>query len=433
MKAFKLNYTIFLAIALIFSSVTLFAQQEDNKEVEKEIVIIKETIDEDGNKVVKKIIKKGDSEDVLIESIEGDEDIHVIKLEELEGLSDELQEKLKNIQIDIDEDNLDRRIKIIMDKDEEGHEPIIIEWEGHEDIPEDIEKELEKHGVILNGDEHEGHAYGFMTRDKPSNKACLGVMIGKTVENENGHETVEGISDKGVAILDVFEGSGAEEAGLAKDDIIMAINGAGVATIHDVLEQLKPFEGGETVTIEYLRDDQPAQVNATLKTCENKFKIKNVEKHGDKDFNFEEEMNWVFENEEEGKNHHKRTIIIKKKIENGDVIEETITEDDELAPIDDEGNTVNSSDGMSQTLELQEVNLFPNPTAGKLTVEFKGAAEPTTVEVIDVAGKVIYSEEINDFDGVYRNEINLANAPKGTLMLTVKQNDKVYAEKVMVQ
>ena len=330
MKAFKLSYVILLAVALVFSSVTVFAQQNDSKDVEdEEVIIIKEIVDEDGNVEVKTITRSGDTEDIIIETIaDGEikihtnldelEDIHVIKLEELEGLSDELEEKLKNIEINIDEDELNRKIKIIMDKKGEDGEPVIIEWEGDGDIPEDIKKELEENGVEFDGNGGFGHApsHGFMMKKgkHPKNKACLGVMIGKTVENVNGVETVHGETDLGVTVLDIIEDSGAEAAGLLKDDIITAVNGEDVASIHDVLDVLKPYSGGETIVVEYLRDNQPAQVNATLKACENKMKIKHFESHGDNNFEFKEENNWVFEKEVEGEDEIKRTIIIKKEL-----------------------------------------------------------------------------------------------------------------------
>ncbi len=438
MKALKLNYMILLVIALIFSSVSLFAQQEDNKEVKKEIIIIKETVDEDGNVTTKKIIRKGDVEDMDMESINGEDveiieidgtdDIQIIKLEELEGLSDEMKEKLKNIEVDIDEDQMNRKIKIIMDHEGEDGEPVIIEWEGEGDIPEDIKQKMEEHGVIMNGMDHDNHFFGIKTSDSPPNKACLGVMIGKTVENENGVETIRGESDQGVTVLDIIENSGAQEAGLLKDDIITAINGTGVASIHDVLDILKPFEGGATVSIDYLRNNHPAQINATLKACENKMKIKHFEGHGDNDFEFDKEMNWVIESDDDGEDQGKRTIIIKKSMKNsegeGNEVAETDTPDDVI---------FTPSENLDQTLELQEFNLYPNPTEGNLTVEFKSEAVPTTVKVLDISGKEIYSEELLDFNGTYKKEINLENAPKGTLMFTIEQNEKVFAEKVMVQ
>ncbi len=446
MKVFKLNYMILLAVAIVFSSVSVFAQQKDNKEVKEEIIIIKETIDEDGNVEVTKIITKGDAECIIIKTMEGVdfevfdididalENVHIIKLEELEGLSEELQEKLKNIHIDINDDNGNKHIKIIMDKDGDGGEPIIIEWEGEGDIPEDIQKKLDENDIILNGGMfHENHAYRFVTRNAPQNKACLGVMIGMTVENENGVETVKAGSKEGVAILDVFEDSGAEAAGLLKDDIITGISGTSVMTINDVLDVLKPYEGGETVLIAYLRNNQPAQTNATLKTCENKVKMKHFESFGDNDFEFKKEMNWVFESEEEGEHHTKRIIIIKKSRKTAPEVEEL-----EIVPVEDDDVAYTEDDplktvSVDQPLELVDFSMYPNPTAGNLNVEFSGEAVPTSIKIIDITGKEVYNEEILNFNGTYKNEISLVNIAKGTLMLTVMQNDKVFAEKLVAQ
>ncbi len=439
---------ILLAMAIVFSSVSVFAQQEDNKEVKEEIIIIKKIIDEDGNIEVKKIIKRGDGECIVIETLEGVdfeyfdididalENVFVIDLEGLEGLSDELQEKLKDIHIDIDNNNGNKRIKIIMDKDEDGGEPVIIIWEGEGDIPEDIQKKLDENDFIFNSEKihefHVAHAYSFVAHDVPRNKACLGVMIGKTVENENGVETVKGESDQGVAILDVFEDSGAEAAGLLKDDIITGISGTTVTTINDVLHVLKPYEGGETVSISYLRNNQPAQTIATLKTCENKFKMKYFENHGDNDFEFKKEMNWVFESEEEGGKHIKRTIIIKKSMNSEPEVEEV---ESIPAVVKEEASTEDPvlSVSVNEPLELANFNLYPNPTADILNVEFSGEAVPTTIKIIDITGREVYSEELLDFNGTYKNEISLGNVAKGILMLSVMQNGKVFAEKIVAQ
>ena len=305
-------------------------------------------------------------------------------------------------------------------------------------IPDDVKQKMEEHGVKMNG-EGFGHvpSHGFIKGSFPKNKACLGVMIGKTVENENGVEKVTGESEEGVAILDVFENSGAADAGLLKDDIITAINGEDVTTIHEVLDVLKPYEGGATVSIEYLRDKQPEQTTATLKACENKFNFKKIERHSDVDVDVDEDFEWVFEKEAnaDAEVHKKRTIVIKKRNSNEAEIEafENEVDDNETAATDPVSHTTTSNEEVSQTLELQEVSMYPNPTASNLTVEFKSDAVPTTVKIMDITGKVVYSEEILDFDGTYKKEINLSDAPKGALMMTVIQNDKVYADKVMVQ
>ena len=142
MKAFKL-ISMLMLVALVFSSVSVLAQQNDNESSnEEEVIIIKERTDADGNVEVKKIIRKGDSEDIIIETTDGGEveiihglddleDIHIIELQELDGLSEELQEKLKDINIEIDEIDEDRHIKIIIDNEAgEDNDPVIIEWKG---------------------------------------------------------------------------------------------------------------------------------------------------------------------------------------------------------------------------------------------------------------------------------------------------------------
>jgi hypothetical protein len=440
MKPLRLKPMILLAAALLFTTGTVLAQQEnDNKTVKNEIVIIKKIKDENGNVQVQKIVKSADSGEVIIEKTEGSEDIevfeldvtndfHTLDLQDLEGLSEELKEKLKNIEVDIDDDGIERRIKVIMSKSGEDGEIENFEWEGLDDFPEDLKLKMEENGFMWQGSPHdEFHGYSFGGDSPNGNKACLGVMIGKTVEVENGTETVRGESDQGVTVLDIIDNSGAQEAGLLKDDIITAIEGQNVASIQDVLDVLKPYEGGESVTVEYLRNNQPAQVTATLKTCENKMKIKRFDTlDGDHD----EVNEFVFD---ENENSEKKVIIIKKKMTIETPTGESSQEGVNESEIDTPGNTVVTGVSKPATLELQTISIFPNPTSGVLNLEFTSDALPTTVKVFDISGKEIYNEELKDFDGSYKNEINLGQVSKGTLMVTITQNGKIYTEKITAQ
>lgn len=85
----------------------------------------------------------------------------------------------------------------------------------------------------------------------------------------------------------------------------------------------------------------------------------------------------------------------------------------------------------TSNLELESVSVFPNPSFGPINLKFKGAAEPTTIRLIDTAGKVLYEETLNNFDGIYDDTINL-NAKPGTLILTIQQKDKVHSESVVL-
>jgi len=241
-------------------------------------------------------------------------------------------------------------------------------------------------------------------------------MLGQkeTVENINGEETTtsEGTSELGVPVLNVVEASGAEDAGLAKDDIITQINGAEVMSIQNVLEALQPMSAGEVVSVNYLRDGAVLQVNATLKACS----LPLFEE-------VEEEIEWE---EEDGTKIRK--IIIRKGNKDNETVEEII---EEIESDDDENFDLSSE--RKQTLDLESIDIFPNPTDGMLTVQFTAPDKPTVVKIVDLSGKEVYSESLNTFDGKYNKEIDLSNAPKGALILSIQQADKIFSEKLILQ
>jgi murein DD-endopeptidase MepM/ murein hydrolase activator NlpD len=413
MKFLKLDLTI-LTMILLFAATSVFAQQEGAKK-EKKVVIITKTIDEDGNEVTKEIIKKGEDANIFIIEHEGEEGVHELH---------------KNVQVDVDNENGEKRVKIRIVKGEGDDDVEVIEWSGEEGMPADMLKELQEKGIHIEmGTDND---FYFNSNDAP-NSACLGVMIGtkKTVENINGEETIvtEGESDQGVSILEILEGSGAADAGLAKDDIITEINGTEISSIEDVLNVLSPFEAGTTVSVNYLRGKQAQQVTATLKACGNNNKeveeeLEWIDEDGN-NINLNGN-NWIFIDDEGNEsNGQNRKIIIKKSKDGEEVIIEKIELDgDEVNEFTPEGQ---------RTLDIQTIDIFPNPTDGKLTLEFTAPIAPTTVKVIDTSGREVYSEELNDFDGKFNKVIDLSKGAVGTMVLSIQQGDKVFSEKIILQ
>ena len=85
------------------------------------------------------------------------------------------------------------------------------------------------------------------------------------------------------------------------------------------------------------------------------------------------------------------------------------------------------------TLEVADLKVFPNPTYGKLTIQFEAEAVPTTVRITDVAGKLVFVDQLPRFDGYYQNEINIGNdAAPGMMNITIQQGDKVKGEKAIL-
>ncbi len=70
--------------------------------------------------------------------------------------------------------------------------------------------------------------------------------------------------DAGAVVRKVREGSPAEAAGLAADDVIVAIDGAAIASMADVVVHLRRQRPGDVIGLRVLRAGQPVDAVATL-------------------------------------------------------------------------------------------------------------------------------------------------------------------------
>ena len=68
----------------------------------------------------------------------------------------------------------------------------------------------------------------------------------------------------GALIEEVTPGSGADDAGLQPDDIIVAVDGREITSMSDLVVAIRRFQPGDTVEITYLRDGQQRTVEVTL-------------------------------------------------------------------------------------------------------------------------------------------------------------------------
>ncbi len=85
------------------------------------------------------------------------------------------------------------------------------------------------------------------------------------------------------------------------------------------------------------------------------------------------------------------------------------------------------------TLSLQEFSATPNPTRGLLHLRFKGAQKPTVLRVVDAGGREILREQLNSFNGLYDDYLDLTEAPGGMLLISISQGEQVFNHKVIVQ
>ncbi len=94
-------------------------------------------------------------------------------------------------------------------------------------------------------------------------RGLLGVFI-----NEMNNERAKSLgldAVEGVYISRVSPGSGADDAGLKKGDVIIAINGVKTETLPEMQEQVGRYRPGNTISISFIRNQKQYQVEVTLK------------------------------------------------------------------------------------------------------------------------------------------------------------------------
>jgi len=87
----------------------------------------------------------------------------------------------------------------------------------------------------------------------------------------------------------------------------------------------------------------------------------------------------------------------------------------------------------SPTLQLQQFQANPNPTNGLLNVSFQAEPKPTRVQVFDANGKVVHHEMLQNFTGNYQNTFDFGNLPKGILYVIIRQQERQFVRKVVLQ
>lgn len=152
---------------IVLLSVAFFmvqaAQAQDAPAPKKEVkmIMIKKTVDENGNETVEKIVKEGkDAEEFIWVDEDGEEkDIKIIikendEIDIDEEIEIEIEEKIKvkkgrkSVNVDVEETNGNKTIKIV-EADGEEVDVQVISLEDGEAIPANIQEKLKALGIDL--------------------------------------------------------------------------------------------------------------------------------------------------------------------------------------------------------------------------------------------------------------------------------------------
>lgn len=252
-----------LSVALL---VSCFMTNAYTQEAKKSVTIITKKIDKDGKEMVEKRYAEGEEADKLLKKmdIDVDEEGEIFVEIEMDG---DKRKKMKvrvesekkviegeenEIDINIDQDGDDRfTFRLNRDGEEE-----IFNWEGLNNLPEELEKMLEELDIDLDLQNMEfGDLGDFEMRrfnmSSNYNRAALGVRIED--------------AGVGVQIVEVSENSAAEQAGLKEGDIITAINGIPIEEADDLVRKIAKYEPNERIEVDYERNGKQKTVKVVLK------------------------------------------------------------------------------------------------------------------------------------------------------------------------
>jgi hypothetical protein len=198
--------------------------------------------------------------------------------------------------------------------------------------------------------------------------------------------------------------------------MITAVNGQAVKSHDDLWDEIAKYQPGDVVEVQVQRNEQNQTVNVTLKACQDQNKVSIITKDDAGSNEARSFYTWKWGTDEEQRLRRNQVITIHRG-EDGD---QPAASDTPQQPAAD------------RKLELRSFKAYPNPTSGPLTVEFSAKAEPVIVSLLDLSGRQLFREELNAFNGNYRQQFDLSEYAKGTVVVQIIQSDQVFTEQLVV-
>jgi serine protease Do len=132
--------------------------------------------------------------------------------------------------------------------------------------------------IITKSGRYEGYSFAVpanlakkVLRDLRDYGAVQRGLLGVFIENLDSKKADElGLpSAEGVLVTRVSPGSGADDAGIQKDDVIVRINGSKIRSMAEMQEQIGRLHPGQRIPIEYFRKGRIKNARVVLKTKSN--------------------------------------------------------------------------------------------------------------------------------------------------------------------
>ncbi len=462
MKFSTPKFFFLLALIFAFGNTQITAQSTSSDDV----TVVQKITHEDGVVTVKKKkIEKGQSLDAYLKALElkDPDGKHV----EVKVLADDGQKEVLHLKNHGDEETL---LFIRRAKEEANDEleslKIIIGNHADDDDDHDDDDDRDYEFKFDNSFKHVYHYKHKYSND--SKKTFLGIYLDDDADGQ------------GIYVDGVVSGSGASAAGLKEGDIITAIQGNSITDRSDLRFELNNHEPGDKVTVAYLRNGQTRTTEATLSGTPSSYTKERdpckvfigVYCGGHNRQGKGVRASGIIPNTAASKtdlqrgdvilalndvptNSHRELQVERDKNSPGDYFTLTVDRDGAIMEIDAqflecpddevEEEVIEEQalieeveveqpeiEVVDNTLILEDLNAFPNPTYGNFNLRFSGEAVPTNLIITNIMGKVIYKEDLQNFDGNYNKELNIKNSSPGTHLISIRQGNKMFTTSIIL-
>jgi serine protease Do len=141
--------------------------------------------------------------------------------------------------------------------DEDVFVPDLEDFDVEIDVPEGLPHGPGPHVFRWHGDDDRDFTVGW-----PPPRPRLGVFL---LEIDGQLAEYFGVpGDRGLLVSSVSDGSAAEKAGLEAGDVILEFDGRKIETSRDLRKLVRDAEGGRSVTVKILRDEELRDVEVAL-------------------------------------------------------------------------------------------------------------------------------------------------------------------------
>jgi membrane-associated protease RseP (regulator of RpoE activity) len=209
--------------------------------------------------------------------------------------------------------------------------------------------------------------------------------------------------------------STAEKMGLEDNSLITAINDNPIYDWHDISTAIDDLFAGEDITVTWIKDGQTRTQTMPI---------------GNHNGAFEDYKVYVMnENEVKEMPREEAQQVVEDNDDMVQVAFQAVTEDEAEDMKDKKGIDV----PIINNLQIEQLNVFPNPTQGRFNIRFElPNSGETIIQVYDASGRVVYENNLGDFTGSFQDQIDITNNARGLYFIAIQQNGQSISRKVIL-